>query len=91
MLELDGSGFEIETMMNIRALRAGLHVVEVPSHERCRIHGESNLHAVRDGIRVLKTIIREWRDSRADGPPPAAPARHVTRQGGPHADHHAVG
>ena len=27
--------------------------------ERNRIHGESNLHAVRDGLRVLRTILRE--------------------------------
>ncbi|MDA0633645.1 glycosyltransferase family 2 protein [Nonomuraea sp. MCN248] len=58
-LALDCDGFEIETLMNIRAARAGLTVREVPSHERCRIHGESNLHALRDGWRVLKTILRE--------------------------------
>ncbi|GAA3441538.1 glycosyltransferase family 2 protein [Planomonospora venezuelensis] len=61
VLNIDCAGFEVETLMNIRAAKAGLKVYEVPSHERCRIHGESNLHAVRDGIRVLKTIIREWR------------------------------
>ncbi|GLW12357.1 hypothetical protein Misp01_74850 [Microtetraspora sp. NBRC 13810] len=60
-LDLDCAGFEVETLMNIRAARAGLRIQEVPSHERCRIHGESNLHVVRDGIRVLKTILREWR------------------------------
>lgn len=58
-LALDCDGFEIETLMNIRAVKAGLVVREVPSHERCRVHGESNLHALRDGWRVLKTIIRE--------------------------------
>ncbi|GAA3421398.1 glycosyltransferase family 2 protein [Streptosporangium vulgare] len=65
VLNLDCDGFEIETLMNIRAAKAGLKVHEVPSHERCRIHGESNLHAVRDGVRVLKTIIREWRSNPA--------------------------
>jgi glycosyltransferase involved in cell wall biosynthesis len=59
MLELDGTGFEIETMMNIRALRAGLRVTEVPSFEAPRIHGESNLRTFPDGWRVLKTIFRE--------------------------------
>ncbi|MBB6471166.1 glycosyltransferase family 2 protein [Sphaerisporangium rubeum] len=58
-LALDCDGFEIETLMNIRAARAGLKVHEVPSHERSRIHGVSNLHAVRDGWRVLKTLFRE--------------------------------
>ncbi|GAA1259371.1 hypothetical protein GCM10009677_07930 [Sphaerisporangium rubeum] len=60
-LDLDCAGFEVETVMNIRAARAGLKVHEVPSHERCRIHGESNLRVVRDGWRVFKTIMREWR------------------------------
>ena len=27
--------------------------------ERNRIHGQSNLHPVRDGLRVLRTILRE--------------------------------
>ncbi|GAA5047345.1 glycosyltransferase involved in cell wall biosynthesis [Thermocatellispora tengchongensis] len=63
-LALDCDGFEIETLMNVRAAQAGLVVQEVPSHERCRIHGTSNLHAVRDGWRVLKTILRERRRGR---------------------------
>ncbi|MEU8250115.1 glycosyltransferase family 2 protein [Nonomuraea sp. NPDC048916] len=58
-MALDCDGFEIETLMNVRAAQAGLLIAEVPSHERSRIHGESNLHAVRDGWRVLKTIMRE--------------------------------
>ncbi|GAA3568807.1 hypothetical protein GCM10022419_057030 [Nonomuraea rosea] len=58
-MQLDCDGFEIETLMNVRAAQAGLVIHEVPSHERSRIHGESNLHAVRDGWRVLKTIMRE--------------------------------
>ncbi|BCB84830.1 hypothetical protein Psuf_021430 [Phytohabitans suffuscus] len=37
----------------------------MPSHERRRIHGASNLHAVRDGTRVLRTILTEWRWRRA--------------------------
>jgi glycosyltransferase involved in cell wall biosynthesis len=60
LLELDGDGFEIETMMNVRALRAGLRVVEVHSFEAERIHGTSNLRTVPDGWRVLKTIVNEW-------------------------------
>ena len=59
VLALDCDGFEIETLMNVRAALAGLVIHEVPSHEHCRIHGLSNLRAVRDGWRVLKTILRE--------------------------------
>ncbi len=58
-LALDGDGFEIETIMNIRALRKGLRVAEVPSFEHPRIHGSSNLNTFRDGWRVLKAIFRE--------------------------------
>jgi glycosyltransferase involved in cell wall biosynthesis len=58
-----GDGFEIETLLNLRAARANLRVTEVPSFEHPRIHGASNLNAVKDGIRVLRTIAREWRRS----------------------------
>jgi glycosyltransferase involved in cell wall biosynthesis len=63
-----GDGFEIETLLNLRAARAGLRVVEVPSFEHERIHGSSNLNALTDGLRVLYTIAREWprRSRRAD-------------------------
>ena len=55
----DVDGFEIETLINIRAIRANLRVAEVPSFEKERIYGESNLNAIRDGIRILKVILRE--------------------------------
>ena len=55
-----GDGFEIETLLNLRAARAGLRIVEVASFEQARIHGESNLNAMTDGLRVLRTIAREW-------------------------------
>jgi glycosyltransferase involved in cell wall biosynthesis len=58
-LNLDADGFEIETLMNVRALRAGLKVAEVPSFEAKRLHGEGRLRAIPDGWRVLKTIVRE--------------------------------
>jgi RNA polymerase sigma factor (sigma-70 family) len=55
-----GPGFEVETLMSIRAAKAGLRIYEVPSHESPRIFGTSNLRAVRDGWRILKVILREW-------------------------------
>jgi len=61
LLNLDGAGFEIETMMNVRAMQAGLRIAEVPSFENRRFMGSSNLRAIPDGIRVLKTIFKEWR------------------------------
>lgn len=59
-LLLESEGFEIETEMNVRALRSGLKVVEVPSFESARVHGVSSLRTVPDGWRVLTTIFREW-------------------------------
>ncbi|WP_338675640.1 glycosyltransferase family 2 protein [Streptomyces sp. SCSIO 30461] len=64
---LDCTGFEIETLMNIRVVKAGLRVQEVPSHEYVRIHGVSNLSAVRDGLRVLRVILREKGAARRSG------------------------
>ncbi|BCJ42099.1 hypothetical protein GCM10010168_65230 [Actinoplanes ianthinogenes] len=55
-----GDGFEIETLLNLRAARARLVIEEVSSFEHDRIHGVSNLNAFTDGIRVLRTIAREW-------------------------------
>ncbi|HEV8637808.1 MAG TPA: glycosyltransferase family 2 protein [Chloroflexota bacterium] len=59
-LQLDCDGFEIETLMNVRALRAGLKIVEVASFESRRIHGSGRLRTIPDGWRVLRTIWREW-------------------------------
>lgn len=58
-LHVDVSGFEVETLLNIKAARSGLAIVEVPSFESNRLSGESNLNARRDGIRVLRTIVAE--------------------------------
>lgn len=59
-LRLDGDGFEIETMMNIRALQARYKVAEVPSFEADRVHGVGRLRTFPDGFRVLRTIVREF-------------------------------
>lgn len=56
-----GDGFEIETVINCRVAQADLKIKEFPSFELARIHGASNLNAVRDGLRVLRTIMAERR------------------------------
>lgn len=67
-LNLEGDGFEIETIMNVRALRAGLKVVEVPSFEFEGRYGVSRLRTVPDGWRVLKALGREaWLSWRQGG------------------------
>lgn len=57
-LHLSATGFEIEAEMTVRAMQAGLRIAEVPSLELPRRAGKSNLHAIRDGCRVLKTMLR---------------------------------
>ncbi len=56
-----GDGFEIETLMTVRAAHAHLRITEVASIEKARMHGASNLRAIPDGIRVLRTILAEHR------------------------------
>jgi glycosyltransferase involved in cell wall biosynthesis len=63
-LDGDYTGFEVETLLHIRALRASLTVAEVPSFEAPRRYGVSNLRTIRDGGRVLRSIGREWVDHR---------------------------
>jgi glycosyltransferase involved in cell wall biosynthesis len=58
-LALTAQGFEFETEIAIHAVKAGLRIAEVPSVESPRRYGASNLHAIRDGNRVLRTIARE--------------------------------
>jgi glycosyltransferase involved in cell wall biosynthesis len=70
-IHVDCAGFEVETLMNIRIARAGLRVTEVPSFELERIHGESNLRPIRDGLRIKRTIVRE-RFGFRHAPSPAA-------------------
>lgn len=57
-----GSGFEVETVINVRAAKAALRVWEVPSYELRRMYGASNLSALRDGLRVARRI---WSESPA--------------------------
>jgi glycosyltransferase involved in cell wall biosynthesis len=60
-------GFEVETVIHIRAVRAGLNIAEVPSFESIRISGTTNLRTVRDGFRVLRSIGTEWALERVIG------------------------
>jgi len=55
-----GDGFEVETLINVRIAKAGLRVTEVPSFEMLRQFGASNLNALSDGLRVLRTIHAEF-------------------------------
>jgi Glycosyl transferase family 2 len=63
-ISLDVPGFEVETLINLRVAGAGMKITEVPSYEKERISGQSNLKTFRDGFRVLGTILREARRRR---------------------------
>jgi hypothetical protein len=43
----------------VRVAAAALRVVEVPSIEHERLFGESSLRAMRDGVRIVRTILGE--------------------------------
>jgi glycosyltransferase involved in cell wall biosynthesis len=74
VINVDCAGFEVETLINVRIAKAGLNVVEVPSIEQERIHGVSKLHPVRDGLRVLRTILAERFRKRAETHEPLVPS-----------------
>ena len=71
-IALDVPGFEVETLINLRIAGAGMKITEVPSYEKDRIYGESNLKTFRDGFRVLGTIFSEARRRRTVGRAPHA-------------------
>jgi glycosyltransferase involved in cell wall biosynthesis len=59
------TGFEIETEMTIFALENHLRVTSQPVEYRDRPAGsESKLSTVRDGLRVLRTIVKLFKDYR---------------------------
>jgi hypothetical protein len=64
-ISLDVPGFEVETLINLRIAGAGMKITEVPSYEKSRLSGQSNLNTFRDGFRVLGTILREARRRRS--------------------------
>lgn len=56
---LKSTSFEIETEIFMKAKTLGLEIKEVPSVEAPRLNGKTNLSALKDGYRILKTIFRE--------------------------------
>jgi glycosyltransferase involved in cell wall biosynthesis len=58
-MAISAKGFEVETLMNIRALRLGLRIAEVPSFEFKRMYGASRLKTIPDGWHVVRTIFDE--------------------------------
>ncbi|HEY9263185.1 MAG TPA: glycosyltransferase family 2 protein, partial [Mycobacterium sp.] len=78
-LALSATGFEIEAEMVVRAMQAGLRIAEVPSMEMPRRAGKSNLHAIRDGVRVLRTVVRGHQSGLSGRLVQAVSNRHARR------------
>jgi hypothetical protein len=79
-ISLDVPGFEVETLINLRMASAGMKITEVPSYEKERISGVSNLKTFRDGFRVLGTILKESRRRRSlHGDRPTGAAAEVKK------------
>ncbi len=57
-LKLRERGFGIETEIGILAQKKHMKVLEVPSYEKKRVAGEGKLRTIRDGWRILDTIIK---------------------------------
>lgn len=57
-LDLKELGFGIETEINIKAVKAHLKTIEVPSVEKKRMAGDPKLNTFRDGYAILKTILK---------------------------------
>ena len=56
----DVDGFEIDTAIYLRAINNKFKIAEVPSFEGYRFYGEGKLRTIPDGVRVLRTIFKEY-------------------------------
>ena len=60
-LQLDASDYTIEYQMTIRALNAGLNIVEFPTIEGNRVAGVTGATSIPTGIRFIRRLWLEWR------------------------------
>lgn len=58
-LRISSTGFNIEWELMRKASKNGLHTIEIPSVERNRIHGKSNINYFRDGWMIATTVFKE--------------------------------
>ncbi|MDE1824239.1 MAG: glycosyltransferase family 2 protein [Candidatus Micrarchaeota archaeon] len=56
-LGLKEEGFGIETEINIKAVKKGLSIIEIPSTEKMRNAGVGKLRTFHDGYVILRTIL----------------------------------
>lgn len=58
-LNLESDGFGIETEISIKAAKKKLKIIEIPSYEKKRLHGEGKLRSFGDGWRIFRRIVKE--------------------------------
>lgn len=59
-LNLQSRGYAICIEFLVKAKRAGLRIEEIPAIERPRLHGKSKVNAFRDGLKILKAILKKY-------------------------------
>jgi len=72
-LGLDASSFAIEAQLVLRSIRRGHSILQIPVAYRERV-GKAKLRALRDGSRILRTILQQARPSRRPAEKDRAPA-----------------
>ena len=55
----NADGFVIEYQMSIRAMKKGLNIREIPTHEGQRLGGESTAKSFPTGIIFIRQILKE--------------------------------
>jgi len=60
-LQLDAPDYTIEYQMTMRALDAGLNIVEFPTIEGARIAGDTGAPAIPTGLRFVRRLWWEWK------------------------------
>lgn len=78
LLDLQSTGFEVESELFVKSMRRGLRVVQIPVEYRPRV-GEAKLRAVRDGSRILLSILRH--SATTPGPAGSRPEPGLPRPG----------
>lgn len=66
-LGLPGAATDVGAELTLSAVRSGLRIAEVPIVELARGTRKSNLCALRDGMRVLRMIVRSRTGARGNG------------------------
>ena len=58
VMEIDTKEYEVETEMLLKALKSGLRIKEVPVIREPRFAGKTGFKRIRNGLRILHTILR---------------------------------